>query len=196
MNLKTTGIAGATSVMLLTLGCASQQKIDPTEARAAVYTAEYDKLLKQVALEVKSVYPNLQVAPNERMIKTAWHPLPFSETVEGKEDVLRYNKTASGKKADGQLGDQNTDYAKRRAFRRNNTTRETIHFVRFDVSIEPAGAPGGPPWKVVVAGNASEQDGTGAPVVLNGAARPYWLDGRVAALEVKIHKRVKHLASR
>ena len=179
----------AALVVVFAMGCAGPQKVDPTAARAAVYSTDFGTLFQEVAVVVKGEYPNLAAKPNERVVKTAWHQLPFTESVEGKDETLRYdgNNTSS-------LGDSNDNFDRRRAFRRDNTTREMKHFVRFDVSIQAVGSPAANQWKVVVTGQASEHDGTGVPVELTGAARPYWLDGRISKLEVKIHERVKRLS--
>ncbi len=187
MDLRTPGIVAAVCAALNAIGCASPQTADPTNARAAIYSTDYRQLIQEVTLEVKSHYPRLAVRPEESALKTGWHQLPLTETNHGKEDVVRYK--GSGK------GDPNDNFDQRRAFRRDNTKREMKQFVRFVVKIIPAGAPGGSAWKVVVIGEASEFDGTGVPVVLNGAARPYWLDGRIAKLEVEIHQRVKSMAA-
>jgi len=176
------GVLGC--VLAIGVACAATQKVDPTAARAATYTGTFDEVFQEVALEVKQHYPNLAARPKERAVRTAWHMLPFTEV----RETERAKDPSTSEKRDVSPNQIN----KQRSFQRQNTTREMKSFVRFDVSIEPVGAPGANQWKIVVTGQASEHDGKGIPVELKGAARPYWLDGRMAKLDVAIHNRIKN----
>lgn len=190
MQKRTKNLSAALALAIAaSVGCAGQQNVDPTDARAAVYNTEFASLFQEVALAVKGEYPNLAAKPNEKVVKTAWHQLPLSETVETQEAPTNKSTThISGQ--DGRAD----KFDERRAFRRDATRREMKHFVRFDVKVEPTGAPGSNQWKIVVTGQASAHDGTGMPTELKGAERPYWLDGRIAKLEVKVYERVKRMS--
>ncbi len=156
-------------------------------ARQAVYQAEFDPLFQQMALEVKKLYPNLAAKPQERAVRTAWHPLALTDKVSTREDTPTYSRGAEGSSgADGNAG-----FDKRREYRKNNTKTEQRFFVRFDIKLVEVGAPGSSKWKVAVEGQASEWDGTGVPSRLRGAERPYWLDKRMASLEIAVYERLK-----
>ncbi len=177
------------------LGCGAASK-DPTTARAAVYQADFDSLFQAMALEVKRQYPNLAARPHERVVKTAWHPLPLKERVSTREDSP--NVRGASKKRSGSPTSQanpNAGFSRDREFRRNATRVEKRFFVRFNIRLEAVGGPGAGQWKVNVTGEASEWDGTGVPSLLKGAERPYWLDGRSAKLEIAIYNRLKKIAT-
>lgn len=59
-------------------------------------------------------------------------------------------------------------------------------YVRFDITVT-----GGRPWRVHVRGQASAWTlGEPTPVVLDGPEEPPWLQGRIDALQVDIHRRL------
>ena len=177
--IRQTGIGMLVFVGLLQAGCAAGPQ-DPAAARAAVHRGDVGPLFQSVALEVKKHYPTLEVIPQQRMVKTAWHPLPFKESNKtGDEQVW-------GARKDGK--DANAGY---REFKRNSTEEEIRYYIRFDVRLVAAGAPGGNQWQVVVTGQASRYDFSGVPVRLEGAEQPYWLESRRAALEVAIYRRLR-----
>lgn len=170
-----------------------------TEARSAVYQGDFNQVFSAVVDEVKKDYPHLRTDPPNREIMTAWHPIPLKEHLSTHEGTVQGRDTGTARGPNGerlnQGGDSDRDFQIRREKRNEQTDRTKRFFVRFDVRLEPSkagSAPGaGGPWKVVVTGEASEYDGTTAPMPLKGAERPYWLDTRVKKLEVAIHERLK-----
>jgi hypothetical protein len=72
----------------------------------------------------------------------------------------------------------------------NPSLARRLNFIRFDVHVA-----GGRPWRVRVVGVASQlEPGNALPTELRGAAKPHWLPGRVDALTVAIHRRLKKYA--
>jgi hypothetical protein len=169
------------------VACGGSSK-DLKRARAASYDAELPVVLEAVAQALRANdYDRFRAVPAERAIKTAWHPLPMSETV-NTGDSERF----PGGSDESQVGASTSRTQMQRERRKQNTHLETHYFIRFDVVVEPT-APGraGGPWKVVVTGQASEWDGSTAPMPLEGAETPYWLKNRIEKLEVAIYHQLR-----
>ena len=176
-------LVGAAAVIALglgVLGCVATTPKDSTAARAAVHAGDFGPMFQAMALEVKKHYPNLAARPHERAIKTAWHPLPIKESKDSQSEQRWGNRT------DGK--DETSGY---KEFSRNATGGEVRFFVRFDIRLVEAGAPGSNQWRVEVLGQASRYDPAGVPTPLVGDERPYWLDNRIASLEIALFERLK-----
>ena len=126
------------------------------------YRGDFAVVYTETLAAVRDLYPELAEDARAGVIKTAWHPVNVKQ---GTDDSAQHNPQR-GIATSSQLRQQ--------------------YFVRFQVRVV-----GGKPWRVRVYGEASRWNIGDMPTPLHGAEKPAWLEGRVNALEVAIHERLK-----
>jgi hypothetical protein len=151
-------------------GCAASEA-QVREAQTSGYKADFAIVYSEVLAAVRELYPHLNENASAGVIKTGWHAVR-----------VRTGTT-----------DESTDptsaVSGNPAFQQGALGRKT-YFIRFNVAVV-----GGDPWRVRVEGQASSWDiAGGVPEPMTGAEKPPWLDGRVAALQLAIHDRLKKYA--
>jgi len=153
-------------VVVAATGCAASAA-EVREAQTSGYKADFAIVYSETLAAVRELYPRVNENASAGVIKTAWHPVRVrTGTAEEQGDPT----ATQGNPAfvQGALG--------RKAY-----------FVRFTVAVV-----GGDPWRVRVDGEASAWDvAGGVPEPMKGAEKPPWLDGRVEALRLEIHGRLK-----
>ncbi len=160
-RLSVVGAVGAVvGAAVAVAGCGASAR-EARTARTVAYDADYALVFNQVMAAVAADYPDF-VAENagQGEIRTPWFPV-------GLVSEPGASAGASGRGA---------------------VTEEapTRFYVRFDIEVT-----GGRPWRVHVRGQASSwQIGEPMPVVLHGPGEPPWLQGRIDALQVEIHRRL------
>lgn len=141
-------------------GCGASAR-EARSARAVAYDADYALVFNQVMAAVAADYPDF-VAENagQGEIRTPWFPVGL------------VSEPGASAGASGRGGVEEA--------------APTRFYVRFDIEVT-----GSRPWRVHVRGEASSwQLGEPMPVVLHGPEEPPWLQGRIDALQVAIHRRL------
>jgi hypothetical protein len=184
-------------VAILVLGACGATKKEVAAAQHSLYDIDFAVVYGAAMEATKSLYPTLNENPGPGKISTAWHQVSYSNCAGpgsscddlANATTIGGNSFQSGAAGMGQQGQP------------GNTTLGGVtqaptrlvskrYFIRFDVSVV-----GGRPWRVKVAGHASEWDpGAAMPVEMHGANKPMWLDPRIQSLEVAIYKRIKQYA--
>jgi hypothetical protein len=183
-------------ICLLLAACGSASKKEIAAAKHSLYDADFP-VVYQAALEAtRELYPNLDENPGPGRISTSWHQVSYSNcagpstTAGGNtapcDDLVQQRSvtnTPNPMATGGMPGTaMNAGMPTRMAYKR--------YFIRFDVTIA-----GGRPWRVRVAGHASEWDtGAAMPVEMRGATRPPWLDARADSLRVAIYRKIQQYA--
>lgn len=166
---------------LVLLGACGSKKKEIEFAKRSLYDADF-AIVYNAALDVtRKLYPQLNDSPGPGKIATAWHQVRLGNT---EDDLANPRTLAVGQGVQTGLGAgaRMAGVPTRLAYKR--------YFIRFDIHVT-----GGRPWRVKVVGHASEWDpGAAMPSDLKGAQRPPWLDGRIEALQLAIHKRIKQYA--
>jgi hypothetical protein len=148
-------------------GAASDKEIQ--EARNSGYKGDFAVIYSETLVAVRELYPEVTEDARTGVIRTAWHPVHVQQSADD---------DSSGQ---GQVNPRNS----RTGFQSTAVLREQF-FVRFDIRVV-----GGRPWRVRVDGQASSWKAGEQPQPMRGSEIPQWLDGRVSALEVAIHDRLK-----
>lgn len=125
----------------------------------------------EVLAAVRDLYPQISEDARTGVIRTAWHPVHVQQGTDdgGGQPSPNPNQVRTGLETTNQLRQQ--------------------FFIRFDVHVV-----GGRPWRVRVDGEASSWKAGEIPTPLRGPEIPHWLEGRVNALEVAIHDRLRRYA--
>jgi len=179
---------------LLLAACGSASKKEIAAAKHSLYDTDF-AIVYQAALEAtRELYPNLDENPGPGRIATSWHQVSYSNcagpsTSNGGNsapcDDLVQQRTVNNTPTmlnGGGMATMTNGMPTRMAYKR--------YFIRFDVTIA-----GGRPWRVRVAGHASEWDtGAAMPVEMRGATRPPWLDARADSLRVAIYRKIQQYA--
>jgi hypothetical protein len=169
------------AVALCAVACSGNKK-EVKAAKSSLYDADFAVVFSAALDATRELYPTLDDKPGAGAIKTAWHQVQYANT---QDDLSNQRTIAQGQGVAG--GTTSPAMAAAGMPTRLALTR---HFVRFDVSVV-----GGRPWRVKVVGHASVwEPGNAVPTDLVGAARPHWLDGRIDALTLAIHRRIKPYA--
>lgn len=153
---------------IVTAGCGAPTR-EARSARAQAYDADYAEVYNQVMAAVAEDYPDF-VAENagQGEIRTPWFPV-------GLVSEPGASPRASPGASIGASGRGGVEEAP-----------PTRFYVRFDIQVT-----GGRPWRVHVRGQASAWElGQPLPEVLDGPEEPPWLQGRIDALQVAIHRRL------
>ncbi len=158
-------------------GCGNKKEVET--ARKSVYDTDFAVVYSAALAATRDLYPSTDDMPGAGAIRTSWHQVQFANN----QDDLSNNRTMQNGTVGGMQGSTPAAQAggmpTRLAYKR--------FFIRFDVSVV-----GGRPWRVKVAGHASEWDpGAAMPVELLGVAKPAWLEGRTDALTLAIYQRIK-----
>jgi hypothetical protein len=158
-------VAGAVAgvgvgVAVAVAGCGASAR-EARSARTQAYDADYAVVYNQVVAAVAADYPDfLAEDAGQGEIRTPWFPVGL------------VSEPGASAGASGRGGVQDAPPAR--------------FYVRFDIEVT-----GGRPWRVRVRGQASSwQLGEPMPVVLAGPKEPPWLQGRIDALQVAIHRRL------
>ncbi|HUQ04365.1 MAG TPA: hypothetical protein VM261_17820 [Kofleriaceae bacterium] len=162
-----------------TTACGVNKK-EADEAKRSVYDAEFAIVFSAAVAAVRELYPRVEEDPSTGVIKTAWHQVKYNDPgADDPKSVQSRDQTAGvGAASPGGALGYNPSLARR------------VNFIRFDVHVA-----GGRPWRVRVVGTASQlEPGNALPTELRGASKPHWLPGRVDALTVAIHRRLKKYA--
>ena len=157
-------------------------KKEVEEAKGSVYDAEFAVVFSAAVTAVRELYPRVDEDPGTGVIKTAWHQVKYSDPgADDPKSVNSRDQTAgAGQSSPGGALGYNPSLARK------------MNFIRFDVHVA-----GGRPWRIRVIGTASElEPGNALPTEMRGAAKPHWLPGRVDALTVAIHRRLKKYAQK
>jgi hypothetical protein len=165
--------------LVLTTSCGANKK-EVDEAKRSVYDAEFAIVFSAAVAATRELYPRVEEDPVTGVIKTAWHQVKYNDPgADDPKSVQSRDQTAGvGASSPGGALGYNPSLARR------------VNFIRFDVHVA-----GGRPWRVRVIGTASQlEPGNALPTELRGANKPHWLPGRVDALTVAIHKRLKKYA--
>ena len=161
------------------LSCGVNKK-EVQEAKTSVYDAEFAIVFSAAVAATRELYPRVEEDARTGVIKTAWHQVKFNDPgADDPKSVQSRDQTAGvGAASPGGALGYNPSLARR------------INFIRFDVHVA-----GGRPWRVRVIGTASQlEPGNALPTELRGANKPHWLPGRVDALTVAIHRRLRKYA--
>jgi hypothetical protein len=174
-------VAVAISVMVTACGV-SKKEVD--EAKGSVYDAEFAVVFSAAVQAVRELYPRVEEDASTGVIKTAWHEVKYNDPgADDPKSVQSRDQTAGVGAASPQGG---------AGLGNNPSLARRLNFIRFDVHVA-----GGRPWRVRVIGTASQlEPGNALPTELRGAAKPHWLPGRVDALTVAIHRRLKKYAKK
>lgn len=165
---------------LLGAGACGVDKKEVAEAKSSVYDAEFAVVYSAAVAAVRELYPRVEEDASTGVIKTAWHQVKYNDPgADDPKSVQSRDQTAGVGTASPSSG---IGY--------NPSLARKLNFIRFDVHVA-----GGRPWRVRVVGTASQlEPGNALPTELKGAAKPHWLPGRVDALTVAIHRRLKKYA--
>lgn len=172
---------GSTIALVLALaaagagaGCgASQAEI--RAAQSSGYDADFAIVYTQALAAVSALYPHLDENASAGAIRTAWHPIKYSEGQSDPQSQQTRDVASTTPGVGGQPAGTNV-MVKR-------------FFIRFTVNVV-----GGNPWRVRVVGQASEWEAGAVPTELKGGDEPHWLKGRTEALQVAIYRRLKQYA--
>ena len=146
------------------------------EAKSSGYRTDFANVYNQAVAAVRKLYPNLVEDAAAGTIRTAWHVVRFNE---GQVDPTSQQSRDSQAREDQISGDGSAN-----PFGQSNLARKT-HFIRFDVAVI-----GGDPWRLSIHAEASRWVAGEVPVPLKGGDEPHWLQGRIDALYVAIHRRL------
>ncbi|MBL4632722.1 MAG: hypothetical protein JKY56_02550 [Kofleriaceae bacterium] len=164
---------------ILSLGCAASDA-EIRRARHSGYNAAFATVYSEALAAVARRYPRSVEDPTTGMIKTAWH------IVSVQTGTSASNSPRAGTQARGS-GRQTSGGVD--AISPTAASNNKRYFIRFRVQVI-----GGDPWRVRVFGEASEWSAGDVPLPLRGAEVPPWVEGRTAALEVDIYRRLKKYA--
>jgi hypothetical protein len=165
--------------LAITTACGVNKK-EADEAKRSVYDAEFAVVFSAAVAAVRELYPRVEEDPATGVIKTAWHQVKYNDPgADDPKSVQSRDQTAGvGVASPGGALGYNPSLARR------------VSFIRFDVHVA-----GGRPWRVRVVGTASQlEPGNALPTELRGASKPHWLPGRVDALTIAIHRRLRKYA--
>lgn len=155
--------------LLVSPGCAAS-KAEVREASNSGYRTDFATVYSETLAELRKRYPQLTENASIGEIKTAWHEVRINP---GNQDPPKT-----------QSPDRQTSL-----YTASNRLQK-IYFIRFTVRVI-----GGNPWRVTIAGQASEWDRAAAmPTELAGGDEPHWLEGRTNSLRVAIHDRLAKFA--
>ena len=156
------GVSGVVGAMagVAVAGCGASAR-EARSARAVAYDADYALVFNQVMAAVAADYPDFVAEDaGQGEIRTPWFPVGL------------VSEPGASAGASGRGGVEEA--------------APTRFYVRFDIEVT-----GSRPWRVHVRGQASSwQLGEPMPVVLDGPEEPSWLQGRIDALQVEIHRRL------
>jgi hypothetical protein len=147
------------------------------EAKSSGYRADFALVYNEAVAATRNVYPNLVEDATAGTIRTAWHVVRFNE---GQVDPTSQQSRDSQAREDQATGAGNAN-----PFGQSGLARKT-HFIRFDVAVI-----GGDPWRLSIRAQASRWTAGEVPVPLKGGDEPHWLQGRIDALYVAIHRRLE-----
>lgn len=176
------GVIFATLAALLSIGCAASAE-EVHRARHSGYKTAFATVYSETLAAVARRYPRASENPTTGMIKTAWH------TVSVQTGTNQSNGQRAGTAARG--GGNQITSGNVSAISPTAASNRKRYFIRFRVQVI-----GGDPWRIRVVGEASEWSAGDVPLPLRGAEVPPWLEGRSAALEVDIYRRLKKYAVR
>lgn len=165
-------------VAILASGCGNKKEVE--KAKKSLYDTDFAVVYSAALEATRELYPNLDDNPGSGAVRTAWHQVTYANNT----DEVTQGKTLAtgGQPMATTAGQGAAGMPTRLAYKR--------YFIRFDVTVA-----GGRPWRVKVAGHASEwEPGAALPVELHGPAKPHWLEGRTDALTLAIYKRIKGFA--
>ena len=151
------------------------------EAKSSGYRTDFANVYNEAVAAVRKLYPNLVEDAAAGTIRTAWHVVRFNE---GQVDPTSQQSRDSQAREDQSTEDQITGQGGPNPFGQSNLARKT-HFIRFDVAVI-----GGDPWRLSIHAEASRWVAGEVPVPLKGGDEPHWLQGRIDALYVAIHRRL------
>lgn len=163
-------------VLLLALAACGGAKKELRAAKTSGYQADFAIVYSEVLAAVTELYPHLIENAAAGVIKTKWHPM----------------RMQTGQDSSGAAGvDPQTGLpASPNPFGAGAQIDRTRFFIRFDVIVV-----GGNPWRIRITGHASKWEvGYAKPAPLEKADEPHWLQGRIDALQVAIHRRLKEHA--
>ncbi|MEO6774552.1 MAG: hypothetical protein ABI467_16300 [Kofleriaceae bacterium] len=178
----------ALGLAMLLAACASNKK-DVQAARHSLYDTDFAVVYSAALGATRDLYPNLDENPGPGRISTSWHQVQYANCAGAGStcDDTMQSQTVVAQQQGVQTGGVSpaasmAGMPTRLAYKR--------YFIRFDVHVL-----GGRPWRVKVTGHASAWDpGAAMPVELKGADKPQWLEGRTAALQVAIYKKIHQYA--
>jgi hypothetical protein len=149
-------------------GGASDREI--REAQSSGYRGDFAVIYSETLAAVRDLYPELVEDARAGVIRTAWHAVHVQQGTDDNEN-------------------QSTNPGSPRSGLQTTNRRRQEFFIRFDVHVV-----GGRPWRVRVDGEASSWKAGEVPSPMRGSEIPHWLEGRVNALEVAVHQRLKKYA--
>jgi len=169
-------------VTVITALAACSNKKDVERAKKSLYDADFAVVYNAALEATRALYPNLDDSPGAGAVRTAWHQVTYASNTDDLSQGRTLSTAANGGALAQSQGQAAAGMPTRLAYKR--------YFIRFDVTVA-----GGRPWRVKIAGHASEwEPGAALPVEMRGVAKPPWLDGRNDALTIAIYKRIKSFA--
>jgi hypothetical protein len=165
MSVRSAAATPIAAIAVLLAGCTTSAR-DVREARNSGYQTDFAIVYNATVEATKKLYPQLVEDPRSGVIRTAWHQVPIES---GSAGASSDSPVASGSSPIGSA-----------------TRRRKHYFIRFRVYVT-----GGKPWRVRIEGEASEWETGAVPAPLKGAEVPPWLEGRVDALRVAIHDKLR-----
>lgn len=169
--------ASCSALVLLTVVACGASSREIREAKSSGYRTDFALVYNEAVAAVRKLYPNLVEDATAGTIRTAWHVVRFNE---GQVDPTSQQSRDSQARED-----QTTGAGTSNPFGQSGLARKT-HFIRFDVSVV-----GGDPWRLSIRAQASRWTAGEVPVPLKGGDEPHWLQGRIDALYIAIHRRLK-----
>lgn len=165
------GLALLLALLLVIPSCGAS-KAEVRAAQNSGYDTEFANVYDAALSTISKYYPYLAVEDaNQGIIKTRWHPV---RNLSAEDDPHQSDRT--------------TNMVDPVAVTSGGPVRK-MYFIRVQAYVV-----GGNPWRVRVDGQASEWDAGGVPTPLYGANVPPWLRGRLNALRVQIHEKLKPYA--
>ncbi|HUJ62658.1 MAG TPA: nuclear transport factor 2 family protein [Kofleriaceae bacterium] len=177
--------------LVATVAACAGTKKEVETAKHSLYDTDFASVYSAAVEATRELYPNLDDNPGPGKIQTAWHQVAYAD--QGNDPTSQAVTMGGGGAMGGALGPGggmagmgNSPAAT--GMPTQLTTKR--YYVRFDVTIT-----GGRPWRLKVNGHASEWDpGAAMPVEMKGANKPPWLQPRIDALTLAIHKRIQKFA--
>jgi hypothetical protein len=164
--------------LLLTFGGCAASEAEIRKANSSGYESDFATVYGEALAATVELYPHTIENAVTGLIQTAWHPVASQAGGRQSSDPTgsQINGNQGNSGGIGSLAGTASSDAKR-------------YYIRFRIHVV-----GGKPWRVRVAGEASEWSAGDVPLPLKGAEVPPWVKGRTDALRVAIHKRLNKYA--
>ncbi len=163
-------LAAAFAVSPTLTGCAASAA-EVKRANNSGYNTDFSTVYGEALAAVVKLYPRTAENAVDGLISTAWHRVAVQT---GRGNRNQQNQALAGQTPQAQ------------SLTSTAAASRKLYFIRFRVHVV-----GGKPWRVRVTGEASVISAGDHPMPLRGAETPPWLKGRIDALRVAIHRRLK-----